>query len=95
MRDDPCFSCTLPDCDDGHPHCVLRQLQRSYNNKSRRGDRSLVTADELAANSAIYESWLLERLAQAAEGVRPLSKPNSRWKHGEPRPIAEPMRGAS
>lgn len=83
MKDDPCFRCTLPDCDEAHAQCVVRQLQRRYHAKVRHGEREAVTAEELEANSRVYESWKLERLAQAAEGIRPLRKPGSKWIEGD------------
>lgn len=86
MKDDPCFACALPDCDDMDERCAVRQLKRTYDNKCRRGERDQVTEAELDANSRIYDSWLVERMAQAAEGVRPLNKPNSPWRPGEARP---------
>lgn len=86
MKDDPCFHCQLPDCDDTDKRCRLRQLASSYSRKRKAGRREEVTPDELDANARIYHSWLEERMAQAAEGIRPLSKPNSPWRPGEPRP---------
>lgn len=86
LKDDPCFRCPLPDCDDTDKRCVLRQLANSYySHKAKTGRRAEVTAEELDANSRIYRSWLDERMAQAAEGIRPLNKPNSPWRGGEDR----------
>jgi len=86
MKSDPCFHCTLPDCDETAKGCIVRQLARSYAVKRKAGRRNEVTAEELDANARIYHSWLEERMAQASEGVRPLAKPNSPWRPGEARP---------
>ena len=71
MRDDPCFRCPLPDCDDRHPRCVVRLIQRRYYNKVRNGRHDEITTEEREANNLIFESWRLERRAEASEGGRP------------------------
>lgn len=79
MTRDPCFTCTLPDCDDTSPRCGLRRLYRSYCRKVRAQQKQLITDDEREANNRIFEMWKLERLALAAEGVRPYRRRGSAW----------------
>lgn len=86
MTGDPCFSCPLPDCDDGSPRCRLRQLDRSYEAKRRRGRADEATEAERAAHATLFLDWTLERLAQAAEGVRPFKRRGSAWTGEEARP---------
>lgn len=86
MTGDPCFSCLLPDCDDGSPRCGLRRLHRSYEAKLRRGRVDEATDAERAAAAARYHDWVLERLALAAEGVRPFKRRGSAWTGEEARP---------
>lgn len=83
---DPCFRCALPDCDDRSPRCLLRQLHRSYEAKRRRGRADEATEAERAAVAARHHAWVLERMAQAAEGVRPFKRRGSVWTGGEARP---------
>ncbi len=33
----PCFSCILPDCDDTHKGCALREIDRAYTRARRAG----------------------------------------------------------
>lgn len=83
MRDDPCFRCPLPDCDDASPRCVVRQLSNRYDAKHRRGEPHLITEEEREANNRIFHIWHLERYALSAEGVRPYKRPGARWNVGE------------
>jgi hypothetical protein len=71
MRDDPCFACRLPDCDDRSERCRVRQLKCSYDAKIRRGEHAQITAVERVAMNRIFKAWELERLAEASEGGRP------------------------
>jgi hypothetical protein len=34
--DHPCLTCSLPDCDDAHPRCNLRQALAAYQRAKRR-----------------------------------------------------------
>lgn len=74
MRDDPCFSCPLDDCDDRSPRCVIRRLSNAYDAKVRRGEKHLITEQEREANNSIFHIWKLDRDVQAAEGVRPYKR---------------------
>lgn len=76
MRDDPCFSCPLPDCDTASHRCVVRRLAALYQAKTRRGEVHLVTEKERDAANLIFHIWKLERIAEASEGGRPYR----RWK---------------
>ena len=80
MSDDPCFSCVLPDCNDKDPRCGVRKLYRSYGNKVGRKEHHLITDAERAAYNQIWGDWKLERLALAAEGVRPFKRNGSAWR---------------
>jgi hypothetical protein len=71
MRDDPCFRCSLPDCDDRDRGCEVRKLQRSYYSKVRYGHHDQITDQERVANNRIFDTWHLERLAEDSEGGRP------------------------
>lgn len=79
MRDDPCFRCQLPECDDKSPRCIVRKLSNSYYKKHRDGKSDLITADERDANCRIFHIWKLDRMADAAEGVRPYRRKGSPW----------------
>lgn len=82
MKDDPCFRCSLPDCDDQDRRCEVRRLQRSYYAKVRGGRHDEITAAERTANNRIFETWELERMAEASEGVRPYDRAGSPWRGG-------------
>lgn len=82
MTDDPCFSCPLPDCDDTDQRCGVRKLYRSYSNKVRHGTKELITDAERDANNRIFDSWHLERLAQASEGGRPYKRGGFAYRDG-------------
>lgn len=71
MKDDPCFSCALAECDEKSASCAVRRLNRSYEKKLRRGEKHLVTDAERDAANRLFDSWKLERMALASEGVRP------------------------
>lgn len=67
MRNDPCFSCTLPDCDERHSQCKVRKLANSYHFKTHHGLAHCVTDEEREANNRVHQFWALERRAQASE----------------------------
>ncbi len=71
MRDDPCFSCRLPDCDEKDRRCNVRKLANSYDAKHRCGEPHLITDAEREANNRLFDFWSLERKAEASEGGRP------------------------
>lgn len=73
-RLDPCFSCELPDCDENHPRCRIRELTRRYHAKSKRGTPDLVTEEEREANNRRHAIWRIERKAEASEGGRPFRR---------------------
>lgn len=74
MRNDPCFSCPLSECDDTSTRCAMRRLRNSYFAKLRRGQKELVTDQERAANNFMFKIFNLERCAEAAEGIRPYER---------------------
>jgi hypothetical protein len=74
VKDDPCFSCVLPECDDRDKRCLVRRLNNQYERKVARGEKHLITELEREANCRIFRSWYLERCAQAAEGTRPYKR---------------------
>jgi hypothetical protein len=67
----PCERCTLPDCDDSHRQCILRQWLADYAQAKRAGTIS----DEVRArNSHAYrEIYGVSRTARLADrqGVAP------------------------
>lgn len=71
MRDDPCFSCSLPDCDERSKDCRVRQLANRYDAKLRKGWHADIKPAEREASNRIYKIWEIERQAEAAEGGRP------------------------
>lgn len=71
MRDDPCFSCPLPECDVKSHRCAMAALRRSYVAKLRRGEKHLITNAERKANCFMFHIWKLARFAEASEGGRP------------------------
>lgn len=71
MKDDPCFACTLPECDDRHSDCQLRVLANSYARKVSNRALDMVTAAERDASNRMFHAWDLERRAEASEGGRP------------------------
>lgn len=71
MRDDPCFRCRLPDCDERSAHCVVRQLAGSYDRKLRRKEHATIDQTERDAATCLFDFWRLERMAEASEGGRP------------------------
>lgn len=52
-RRHPCFSCTLPDCDEAHFNCNLKKANRAYANARKRGD-------DLTPYRPGYNAWFLE-----------------------------------
>lgn len=48
----PCLTCSLPDCDDAHPRCALRQAMNDYNRARR---RKQITPEVRAMNSIAYQ----------------------------------------
>lgn len=82
MSTDPCFRCTLPECDESKPGCLVRIGCLSYDKKRRSGQIETVTPDERAARNSWYLAYKLERLAQAAEGIRPFNQADSAWRGG-------------
>jgi hypothetical protein len=87
---DPCLRCVLPDCDIGSPRCIVRQLYNSYLRKVDHRQHDLITAEERQATREVFNDWERERLALAAEGVRPYRSPRSAWQPGQPRPARQP-----
>lgn len=82
MKDDLCFRCSLPDCDDGNPRCVVRQTQRRYYAKVRKGQHDQITEEEREANNLIFETWHLDRIAEASEGGRPYRRGSTIYGRG-------------
>ncbi|WP_152979720.1 hypothetical protein [Mesorhizobium sp. 1M-11] len=74
MRDDPCFRCTLPECDAASAQCQLRKLSNHYSRKLHRGEHALITDQEREAANEIFHIWHLDRSAEAAEGGRPYKR---------------------
>jgi hypothetical protein len=70
VNQDPCFRCTLKDCDEKHPQCAVRLLHRRYQKKVRAGRHGEVTDEEREANNRTFQFWQLERRAEASEGGR-------------------------
>lgn len=70
MRDDPCFSCVLPDCDDKHPDCLVLRLKRRYQYKMSKKQVDEITDLEREARRISNETWQIERRAEASEGGR-------------------------
>lgn len=52
-RDHPCFSCSLPDCDETDRRCGLKRAHNDYNNARKQGQD---TAPYRAGNNA----WWME-----------------------------------
>lgn len=52
----PCFSCTLPDCDEGDKRCALRQALRVYSSaiKGRRPVTDVMRIQNSFAYQEIY-----------------------------------------
>ncbi|MCI5075663.1 hypothetical protein [Oricola sp.] len=74
MKDDPCFTCNLPDCDETSRGCAVRQLNCSYSAKIKAGRHDEIRRSEREAQNEVFSWWHLERMAQAAEGVRPYKR---------------------
>lgn len=74
MKDDPCFSCTLAECDDSSSRCAVRRLSKSYYSKLRHGEKHLISEQERSANNFIFHIWKLDRCAEASEGGRPYKR---------------------
>lgn len=67
MSDDPCFRCTLPDCDEGSPHCRLRQLANRVFALRRAKRQDLIGESDRAAYNQHFRIWKLERDARESE----------------------------
>ena len=52
-RDHPCFSCTLPDCDETDSRCNLKRANRRYANALQRGD-------DVSLLRAGHNAWFAE-----------------------------------
>lgn len=74
MRDDPCFSCVLADCDIKSDRCNVRKLARAYEWKRRRGEIDQITPAERRAQSEVFNEWHRERMAKDAEGIKPFPR---------------------
>jgi hypothetical protein len=74
VRDDPCFHCPLPDCDDRDPRCCVRRLAKSYESKRRRGAVDSATPEERTAALQIWRIWAFDRMAEASEGGRAFTR---------------------
>lgn len=84
MRDDPCFSCALPDCDERDRRCNVRRLANSYHTKNHRAESHLVTEAERVAANRLFILWTLERKAEASEGGRPYRRGKSVYGERQP-----------
>ncbi|WP_346915100.1 hypothetical protein [uncultured Roseibium sp.] len=62
----PCFSCKLPDCDDGSPRCALRRASNEYSRLNKAGEP---VSNELRtkANIAWNELYSHTRYREKAE----------------------------
>lgn len=67
MKDDPCFRCILPDCDEHAPDCALRRIANRVDRKRRHGRACEVTAEERAAYNALFRIWKIDDLAKRSE----------------------------
>lgn len=70
MKNDPCFSCSLPECDDRDPRCKVRVLANSYSYKMKRAPNSVTDVEREAATRQ-FHYWNLDRQAEASEGGKP------------------------
>jgi len=61
----PCFSCPLPDCDEGDKRCALRRALRVYSNAIKK--RHLVTDVMRAQNSFAYQELYAPQRNQMRE----------------------------
>lgn len=82
----PCERCVLPDCEITARQCQLRLLYRTYKHKVDHHQLDAITRDERIASREYFNEWQNERLAQAAEGVRPFRHARSAWQPGKPAP---------
>lgn len=64
MMDHPCFHCSLPECDDAHKRCAIRQYQARYKQKMRNGEVDTATDLERVANA---EAWLIYKYNKQSE----------------------------
>lgn len=67
MKKEPCFECTLPDCIDTSPHCLLRIMTRRVANKRKKKQHDQITEIERAGENMRYLVWEMERKAQLSE----------------------------
>lgn len=61
----PCFSCTLPDCDEGDKNCNLRRAMRVYSNAIKH--RQPVTDVMRAKNTFAYQELYAPQRNQMRE----------------------------
>lgn len=60
MTDHPCFSCSLPDCDDTSRRCGLRVANRRYEQARKKGQ---ITPELKELHRIVYrEFWYHTRL---------------------------------
>lgn len=90
MRDEPCFRCTLPDCDEKALGCLLRQLAVRYQHKLakvRKGHLDQAPTDEeRAAYNLHFYVRDKEKAAEASEGLRQYSRWEKRRKRDQVSP---------
>lgn len=67
MTSEPCFNCTLSDCDSTSDQCQLRIAARSAHKKRKHKKISKITETERASSAALFLMWRLERDAQRSE----------------------------
>lgn len=80
MKSDPCFNCALPDCDHDSPNCAVRMLANRYKAKVKAGRAKEATVEEREAYNAHFDFYRYERLADAADGIRPWDRSGSKWR---------------
>lgn len=67
MSTDPCFKCSLPDCNSASPFCLLRIHANRADQKRRRKQFSEITETERSSSAALFLMWRLERDAKLSE----------------------------
>ncbi len=67
MNTDPCFKCTLPDCNSTSSFCLLRIHANRADQKRRRKQFSEITDTERSSSAALFLMWRLERDAKLSE----------------------------
>jgi hypothetical protein len=73
MRDHPCFTCSLPDCDDRSKACRLRQLASAHKRALKTRQPSTPEA-QAAATELSREHWADYADRQAARGQAALAR---------------------